>query len=93
MKKHYLHLSVYRCDNCQGPVVAGSLAARENEISKEIEKQDVGAICLSCGCRQSAVTAPEQARHLLPIAWQPPSTVNARHSTEAFVEALDSVAV
>ena len=52
MKKHYLHLSVHRCDTCQGPVVTGSLAVRENEISKETEKRGIGAICLSCGDRQ-----------------------------------------
>jgi hypothetical protein len=38
MKRQYLHLSVYRCDQCQGPVVTASLAVRENEISKETDK-------------------------------------------------------
>src|SRR3954447_6221796 len=53
MKRHYLHLSVCRCDKCHGPVVTGSLAVRQNEISKETEKQEIGAICLSCGYRQN----------------------------------------
>jgi hypothetical protein len=39
MKKQYLHLSAYSCDNCRGPVVSGSLAVRENEISKETDIQ------------------------------------------------------
>jgi len=71
MKKHYLHLSVHRCDTCQGPIVTGSLAVRENEISKETEKHEIGAICLSCGARQSAATAPARARHLMPLEWAP----------------------
>jgi hypothetical protein len=70
MRKQYLHLSVYRCDQCQGPVVTGSLAVRENEISKETEKQEVGAICISCGNRQSKVTAPGVTRHFPPTEWQ-----------------------
>ena len=70
MRKQYLHLSVYRCDQCQGPVVTGSLAVRENEISKETEKQEVGAICISCGYRQSKVTAPGVTRHFPQTEWQ-----------------------
>src|SRR5258707_7437729 len=37
MRKQYLHLSAYSCDECAGPVIAGSLGVRENEISKETE--------------------------------------------------------
>ena len=54
MRKQYLHLSAYPCDACAGPVIAGSLAVRENEISKETDIRPVGAICLSCGHRQSS---------------------------------------
>jgi hypothetical protein len=89
MKKHYLHLSVYRCDKCQGPVVTGSLAVRENEISKETEKHEVGAICLSCGHRQNAATGPARIRHLLPIDWPPANSSTASHLTTAFVDALN----
>jgi hypothetical protein len=71
MRRHYLHLSVYPCDLCAGPVVAGSTAVRENEIQRESNIQQVGAICLSCGHRQDRATAPAQARHLPPIAWEP----------------------
>ena len=69
MKKQFLHLSVYRCDTCEGPVVSGSLAIRENEISREGERQKIGAICLACGHVQSEVTAPAIARHIPPIEW------------------------
>lgn len=89
MEKHYLHLSAYRCDTCDGPVIAGSTAVRENEISKETDIRHVGAICLSCGHRQDKATEPARARHLLPIAWEPVGAIDARHPTTAFVEALN----
>jgi hypothetical protein len=89
MKKHYLHLSVSRCNKCQGPVVTGSVAARENEISKEIEKQEIGAICLSCGHRQSAAPEAAPIRHFPPMEWAPPGAIDPRHLTTAFVEALN----
>lgn len=89
MKKHYLHLSVYRCEQCHGPVVTGSLAVRENEISRETEKHEVGAICLSCGHRQNAATGPARIRHLLPIDWPPANSITAPHLTTALVDALN----
>jgi RNase P subunit RPR2 len=72
MKKQYLRLSLYSCDNCQGPVVSGSLAVRENEISKETEIRQVGAVCLSCGNRQGAMTEPGIKRRFLPVSWDSP---------------------
>ena len=36
MKRQFLRLSAYSCDKCAGPVVTGSAALRENEISREI---------------------------------------------------------
>jgi hypothetical protein len=71
MKKQYLHLSAYTCDLCAGPVVSGSVAVRENEISKETDIRQVGAICLTCGNRQSLGNDPARIRHLLPIEWYP----------------------
>jgi hypothetical protein len=89
MRKQYLHLSAYPCDACAGPVVAGSLGVRENEISKETDIRQVGAICLSCGHRQSTATAPARVRHLLPMEWAPADTIKASNLTTAFVEALN----
>lgn len=89
MRKEYLHLSAYPCDACQGPVIAGSLAVRENEISKETDIRQVGAICLSCGHRQSTATAPARARHVLPLEWVPADGIKASHLTTAFVDALN----
>ena len=65
MRKQYLHLSAYSCDQCDGPVVAGSLAVRENEISKETDIRALGEMCLSCGHRSNFT------RHFLPVEWQP----------------------
>ena len=69
MKKQYLHLSAYTCDMCAGPVIAGSLGTRENEISKEVEISAVGAMCISCGHRQGKATEPGRARYFFPIEW------------------------
>ena len=87
MKKEYLHLWVYPCEACAGPVVAGSTAVRENEISKETEIQPVGAICLSCGHRQDKATDPERVRHLLPIAWDQAGARGGHAPAAVFVEA------
>jgi hypothetical protein len=70
MKKQYLHLSAYSCDKCAGPVIAGSIGVRENEISKETDMRGVGAICLSCGHRQSKATAPGATRFFPPMQWE-----------------------
>jgi len=89
MRKQYLHLSAYPCDTCAGPVVAGSLAVRENEISKETDIRQVGAICLSCGHQQNEPTAPARARHLLPIAWDLVGAADGCHPTAGCVGAVN----
>jgi hypothetical protein len=89
MRKQYLHLSAYPCDACAGPVISGSLGVRENEISKETNIRQVGAICLSCGRRQCAATEPASARHLMPLEWAPADAVTASGLPGAFVEALN----
>jgi hypothetical protein len=89
MKRQYLHLSAYACDECAGPVIAGSLAVRENEISRETDIRQVGAICLSCGHRQSKATEPARARHLSPMEWEPARATGPEHLATANVEALN----
>jgi hypothetical protein len=89
MRKQYLHLSAYPCDACAGPVIAGSLGVRENEISKETDIRQVGAICLSCGHRQCEAAEPARARHLMPMEWAPADEVKTSGQTTAFVEALN----
>jgi hypothetical protein len=70
MKKQYLHLIVYACDECRGPVVSGSLGVRENEISRETDIREVGAICLSCGHHQNRMTEPDNVRAFPPVEWE-----------------------
>jgi len=83
MKKHYLHLSAYACDQCAGPVVAGSIAVRENEISKETGIHSVGAICLTCGHRQDKATEPGITRNFPPSLWDSTKAIDAGRSTTA----------
>jgi len=89
MRKQYLHLSAYSCDRCNGPVVAGSLAVRENEISKETDIQQVGAICLSCGHRQSKMTKLGMPRQFPPVEWEQQITAGGSHFPTVLEEALN----
>ena len=83
MKRQYLHLSAYSCDKCTGPVIAGSIAVRENEISKETDIREVGAICLSCGHRQSKATEPGLTRNFPPTQWESMKAMGASPGTTA----------
>jgi hypothetical protein len=88
MRKQYLHLSAFSCGRCGGPVVAGSLAIRENEISKETEIKQVGAICLSCGHRQGKMTELGVTRHFPPVEWESANLIDLSHLATAFEEVL-----
>jgi hypothetical protein len=89
MRRQYLHLSAYCCDNCTGPVIAGWLAVRENEISKETDIRQVGALCLSCGHRQSKATEPARARNLSAGGMGASEPDTPGRLTTAYVEALN----
>ena len=90
MRKQYLHLSAYPCDACTGPVITGSLGVRENEISKEVDIRQVGAICLACGKRPGIATEPASAHYSMPMEWEPADTAQSSRMTNAFVEELNS---
>jgi hypothetical protein len=75
VKKYYLHLSAYSCDKCAGPVVSGSTAMRENEISRETEVRQVGAVCLSCRHQQSKASGPGVAHDFPPTRWESPAAL------------------
>jgi hypothetical protein len=77
MRKQYLHLSAYPCELCSNPVIAGWLAVREDEISRETDIRQVGAICLSCGHRQSDATKSTRVRHVVPMEWEPAKSMDA----------------
>jgi hypothetical protein len=89
MKRQYLHLSAHSCAKCIGPVVAGWLAVRENEISKETDIRQVGAICLSCGHRQSKGTEAGVTLNFPPVQWEPMKTIGASHISTALGEVLN----
>ena len=89
MGRQYLHLSAYSCDNCKGPVVSGWLAVRESEVSKETDIRKVGAVCLSCGRRQSKTTKPGIIREFQPVDWETASLIDQSHLATAFREMLD----
>jgi hypothetical protein len=88
MRKQYLHLSAYPCDKCKGPVIAGSLAVRENEISKETDLRQVGAICLSCGHRQDTIPELGITRQFPPVEWESANLMDVSHLATAFEEML-----
>jgi hypothetical protein len=67
--KQYLHLTAYRCDQCNGPVVAGSLGTRETLISQETQIRLLGGICLECGTRQGRPPDATTTRGFLPVEW------------------------
>ena len=87
MRTQYLHLSAYPCDDCRGPVVSGWLAVRENDVSKETDIRQVGAVCLSCGHRQSK-TEPGVTRQFPPVEWESASLLGGSHLETAFSEML-----
>jgi hypothetical protein len=89
MRKHYLHVRAYSCDKCGGPVISGSTAVRENEISKETDIREVGAICLSCGHRQSKATAPGKRGNFPPVQWDLRSAIPLEHLVSAYFEAVN----
>ncbi len=88
MKKPYLHLSAYPCDKCAGPVIAGAIAVRENEISKETDIREVEAICLSCGHRQNKATEPGPTRYFPLTQWESMNAIDASLVLTASVEAV-----
>jgi hypothetical protein len=81
MKKQYLHLSAYVCLNCFGPVISGTLAVRENEISQETGIKKVGAICLACGQRQDVTNDSNCVREFSPIEWVSEGPAGADYAT------------
>ncbi|MCU1284132.1 MAG: hypothetical protein JWO13_482 [Acidobacteriales bacterium] len=77
MRRQYLHLCIYRCDNCEGPVVTGSLAVRENEISERSEIRELGAMCLSCGKKQAKPADLHASRYIPAVPWEQTSALDA----------------
>jgi hypothetical protein len=89
MRTQYLRLIAFVCDECGGPVVSGSTAVRENEISRETGIQEVGAICLSCGHRPNRGTAPGDVYGFPPVRWGTPKTTRVDHMVSAYFEMVN----
>jgi hypothetical protein len=67
---HYLHLTAFPCQKCNGPVIAGSLGTRHDNITQETDIRLVGAICIACGNRPEAILAPAVDHGFRPIEWR-----------------------
>lgn len=66
---HYLHLSAFVCAQCNGPVIAGFMGTRHDDISKETDIRNVGAACLACGFRPEIPLEPSVEHSFRPIEW------------------------
>src|SRR5438270_5043912 len=66
---HYLHLAAFVCAQCNGPVIAGFMGTRHDDISKETDIRNVGAACLACGFRQEILLEPSAHDRFRPIEW------------------------
>lgn len=66
---HYLHLSAFVCTQCNGPVIAGFMGTRHDDISKETDIRNVGAACLVCGFRPEIPLEPSIEHRFRPIEW------------------------
>jgi hypothetical protein len=51
-------------------VILGWIGTREDDISKETEIKEVGAVCLACGCRPETLIDPLEAGHFRPVQWE-----------------------
>lgn len=66
--------------------ISGSIVIRKNEISKETEDRPVGAICLSCGHRQSKATGLGGTRNLPPVQGDVEKAIDKDHLVSAYFE-------
>jgi hypothetical protein len=67
---HYLHLMAFPCGKCNGPVVAGWIGTRKDDITQETDITGMGAICILCGSRPESLIDPSQACHFRPVEWE-----------------------
>jgi hypothetical protein len=67
--RHYLHLSAFRCEKCNGPVIVGSLGTRHDDISQETDIRKIGAACIACGFRPEIIAEQLVGHHFRPVEW------------------------
>jgi hypothetical protein len=87
MKSYYLHLRVFPCDICQGPVVTGSTAVRESDIQQETEITQVGAICRHAAGGKARQLRPT-GRVTFPVMWDPPKAPHMGYTANRYFEML-----
>ena len=61
----------------------------QNEISKETEVKQVGAVCLSCGHRQSKATGSGDTHDFPPIQWDIENGIQTEHLVSAYFEEVN----
>jgi hypothetical protein len=66
---HYLHLSAFPCEKCNGPLIAGSIGTRHDDISQETDIRKVGAACIACGFRPEIMVESSMKHSFRPIEW------------------------
>ena len=66
----YLHLMAFPCGKCKGPVVAGWIGTKQDDIAQETDITVMGAICLLCGSRPESLIDPLAAQHFRPVEWE-----------------------
>ncbi len=67
---HYLHLSAFPCERCNGPVVSGWFGTRHDHITKETEIRAIGAVCLACSFRPEIMVKPSVGHTFRPVEWE-----------------------
>jgi hypothetical protein len=67
---HYLHLSAFPCEKCSGPVVAGWLGTRHDDISQETDIRKVGAACIACGDIPEVIIESSVDHQFRPVQWK-----------------------
>jgi hypothetical protein len=67
---HFLHLSAFPCEKCSGPVIAGWLGTRRDDISRETDIRNVGATCIACGFRPEIVAEQSVDHRFRPVEWK-----------------------
>jgi len=67
---HYLHLSAFPCEKCSGPVIAGWLGTRHDDISQETNIRKVGAACIACGFMPEVMVDPSVDHRFRPVEWK-----------------------
>ena len=67
---HYLHLSAFRCERCNGPVIAGFMGTRRDDISQETDIKAIGASCIVCGFKPEFNLEPSADHRFRPVEWR-----------------------